>query len=153
MAAIASPPNHDSARIRILSPPDAGPDLLSSQPASVQTGKPPRRPGDHLRAQHPYPRYRPFVPQARRGCASIDREMAERIEIRIEDPGDSAEIEVVELRVTAGDRVRKGSVLLEVATDKANVDIEAPRDGVVEKLMVAKGDVVKVDRVLAVLLS
>jgi pyruvate dehydrogenase E2 component (dihydrolipoyllysine-residue acetyltransferase) len=79
--------------------------------------------------------------------------MAERIEIRIEDPGDSAEIEVVELRVTVGDRVRKGSVLLEVATDKANVEIEAPRDGVVEKLMVARGDVVKVDRVLAVLLS
>ena len=79
--------------------------------------------------------------------------MAERIEIRIEDPGDSAEIEVVELRVTAGDRVRKGSVLLEVATDKANVEIEAPRDGVVEKLMVAKGDVVKVDRILAVLLA
>lgn len=79
--------------------------------------------------------------------------MAERIEIRIEDPGDSAEIEVVELRVTAGDRVRKGSVLLEVATDKANVEIEAPRDAVVEKLMVAKGDVVKVDRILAVLLA
>jgi pyruvate/2-oxoglutarate dehydrogenase complex dihydrolipoamide acyltransferase (E2) component len=79
--------------------------------------------------------------------------MAERIDIRIEDPGDSAEIEVVELRVTAGDRVTKGSVLLEVATDKANVEIEAPRDGVVEKLMVAKGDIVKVDRILAVLLS
>jgi pyruvate/2-oxoglutarate dehydrogenase complex dihydrolipoamide acyltransferase (E2) component len=93
------------------------------------------------------------LPQTPRGCASIDREMAERIEIRIEDPGDSAEIEVVELRVTVGDRVRKGSVLLEVATDKANVEIEAPRDGVVEKLMVARGDVVKVDRVLAVMLS
>jgi hypothetical protein len=38
--------------------------------------------------------------------------MAERIDIRIEDPGDSAEIEVIELRVAAGDRVRKGSVLL-----------------------------------------
>jgi pyruvate dehydrogenase E2 component (dihydrolipoamide acetyltransferase) len=77
--------------------------------------------------------------------------MAERIDIRIEDPGDSAQIEVIELRATAGDRVKKGSVLLEVATDKANVEIEAPADGVVEKLMVAKGDVVKVDRILAVL--
>jgi pyruvate/2-oxoglutarate dehydrogenase complex dihydrolipoamide acyltransferase (E2) component len=79
--------------------------------------------------------------------------MSERIDIRIDDPGDSAEIEVIELRVGAGDRVTKGSVLLEVATDKANVEIEAPADGVVEKLMVAKGDVVKVDRILAVLLS
>ena len=48
---------------------------------------------------------------------------------------------------------RSGAVLLEVATDKANVEIEAPADGVVEKLMVAKGDVVKVDRILAVLLA
>ena len=44
-------------------------------------------------------------------------------------------------------------MLLEVATDKANVEIEAPADGVVEKLMVAKGDVVKVDRILAVLIA
>jgi pyruvate/2-oxoglutarate dehydrogenase complex dihydrolipoamide acyltransferase (E2) component len=79
--------------------------------------------------------------------------MAERIEIRIEDPGDSAEIEVLALLVAAGDRVKKGGVLLEVATDKANVEIEAPADGIVEKLLVAKGDVVKVDRVLAVMLA
>jgi hypothetical protein len=37
--------------------------------------------------------------------------MAERIDIRIEDPGDSAEIEVIGLRVAAGDRVKKGSVV------------------------------------------
>jgi pyruvate/2-oxoglutarate dehydrogenase complex dihydrolipoamide acyltransferase (E2) component len=77
--------------------------------------------------------------------------MAERIDIRIENPGDSAEIEVIELRAAAGDRVKKGSVLLEVATDKANVEIVAPADGVVETLMVAKGDIVKVARILAVL--
>jgi pyruvate/2-oxoglutarate dehydrogenase complex dihydrolipoamide acyltransferase (E2) component len=77
--------------------------------------------------------------------------MGERIDIRIEDPGDSAQIEVIELRAAAGDRVKKGGVLLEVATDKANVEIEAPADGVVEKLMVSKGDVVNVDRILAVL--
>lgn len=77
--------------------------------------------------------------------------MSERIDIRIDDPGDSSQIEVLELMAAAGDRVKKGSVLLEVATDKANVEIEAPADGVLEKLLVAKGDVVKVHRVLAVL--
>jgi pyruvate/2-oxoglutarate dehydrogenase complex dihydrolipoamide acyltransferase (E2) component len=77
--------------------------------------------------------------------------MSERIDIRIEDAGDSERIEVLELMAAAGDRVKKGAVLLEVATDKANVEIEAPADGVVETLMVAKGDVVKVDRILAVL--
>jgi pyruvate/2-oxoglutarate dehydrogenase complex dihydrolipoamide acyltransferase (E2) component len=78
-------------------------------------------------------------------------EMTERIDIRIEDAGDSDRIEVLELMAAAGDRVKKGAVLLEVATDKANVEIQAPADGVVEKLLVAKGDVVKIDRILAVL--
>jgi pyruvate/2-oxoglutarate dehydrogenase complex dihydrolipoamide acyltransferase (E2) component len=77
--------------------------------------------------------------------------VSEHIDIRIDDAGDSERIEVLELMAAAGDRVKKGSVLLEVATDKANVEIEAPADGVVEKLMVAKGDVVRVDRILAVL--
>jgi pyruvate/2-oxoglutarate dehydrogenase complex dihydrolipoamide acyltransferase (E2) component len=77
--------------------------------------------------------------------------VGQRIDIRIEDAGDSDRIEVLELLAAAGDRVKKGSVLLEVATDKANVEIESPADGVVEKLMVSKGDVVKVDRILAVL--
>lgn len=77
--------------------------------------------------------------------------MSERIDIRIEDAGDSDRLEVLELKAAAGDRVKKGAVLLEVATDKANVDIEAPADGTVEKLMVAKGDIVRPDRILAVL--
>jgi pyruvate/2-oxoglutarate dehydrogenase complex dihydrolipoamide acyltransferase (E2) component len=75
----------------------------------------------------------------------------EKIEIKIEDPGDSTELEVIALMVAAGDRVTKGTVLLEVATDKANVEIEAPADGTVAKLLVAKGDVVRADRTLAVL--
>jgi pyruvate dehydrogenase E2 component (dihydrolipoamide acetyltransferase) len=75
----------------------------------------------------------------------------ERIEIKIEDPGDSTEVEVIALMVAAGDAVTKGTVLLEVATDKANVEIEAPADGTVTKLMVAEGDVVPADRTLMVL--
>jgi pyruvate/2-oxoglutarate dehydrogenase complex dihydrolipoamide acyltransferase (E2) component len=47
--------------------------------------------------------------------------------------------------------VAKGDVLLEVATDKANMDIVAPEAGVVEELNVAEGDIIPVDQVLAVL--
>jgi len=75
----------------------------------------------------------------------------ERIEIKIEDPGDSTEVEVIALMVAVGDAVTKGTVLIEVATDKANVEIEAPADGTVARLLVAKGDVVHADRTLLVL--
>jgi pyruvate/2-oxoglutarate dehydrogenase complex dihydrolipoamide acyltransferase (E2) component len=77
--------------------------------------------------------------------------MADRIEIRIEDPGDTVEVEVVELSVAQGATVSKGDVLLEVATDKANMDIVAPEDGVVAELNVAEGDIIPVDQILAVI--
>jgi pyruvate/2-oxoglutarate dehydrogenase complex dihydrolipoamide acyltransferase (E2) component len=75
----------------------------------------------------------------------------ERLEIRVEDPGDVEEVEVVEVKVAVGDSVAKGDVLLEIATDKANMDIEAPEDGVVEELPVAEGDIISPKVVLAVL--
>jgi pyruvate/2-oxoglutarate dehydrogenase complex dihydrolipoamide acyltransferase (E2) component len=77
--------------------------------------------------------------------------MAERIEIKIEDPGDTVEVEVVELSVSQGQSVSQGDVLLEVATDKANMDIVAPADGVVAELNVAEGDIIPVDQILAVI--
>jgi pyruvate/2-oxoglutarate dehydrogenase complex dihydrolipoamide acyltransferase (E2) component len=77
--------------------------------------------------------------------------MAERIEIKIEDPGDTVEVEVVELSVAQGATVAQGDVLLEVATDKANMDIVAPADGVVAELNVAEGDIIPVDQILAVI--
>jgi pyruvate/2-oxoglutarate dehydrogenase complex dihydrolipoamide acyltransferase (E2) component len=77
--------------------------------------------------------------------------MADRIEIKIEDPGDTVEVEVVELSVAQGATVSEGDVLLEVATDKANMDIVAPAAGVVAELNVAEGDIIPVDQILAVI--
>ena len=78
--------------------------------------------------------------------------MSEALEIKIEDAGDADDVEVISVSVSAGDTVSAGVVLLEVATDKANVDIEAPANGVIRSI-VAEGDVVAVDAVLAVLRS
>jgi len=73
------------------------------------------------------------------------------IEVRIEDPGDTVEVEVIALMVSVGDSVTEGAALMEVATDKANTEIEAPADGVVEAIHVEEGDIIEVDRVLVVL--
>jgi pyruvate/2-oxoglutarate dehydrogenase complex dihydrolipoamide acyltransferase (E2) component len=75
----------------------------------------------------------------------------ELIEVKIEDPGDTVEVEVIALLVAVGDSVTKGTALMEVATDKANTDIESPADGVIEALHVAEGDIIEVDKILAVL--
>jgi pyruvate dehydrogenase E2 component (dihydrolipoamide acetyltransferase) len=77
--------------------------------------------------------------------------MSSLIEITLPDPGDTTEIEVLSVSVAAGDTVTAGTALMEIATDKANADIEAPADGVIESVGVAEGDIIEVDKVLAIL--
>lgn len=52
-----------------------------------------------------------------------------------------------------GEQVVKGEPLLEVETDKASVEIEAPADGVLARVSVAAGDDVPVGRVIAAILA
>jgi pyruvate dehydrogenase E2 component (dihydrolipoamide acetyltransferase) len=55
---------------------------------------------------------------------------------------------VIALHVGVGDRVAKGDPLVEVETDKAVSDVEAPQDGVVVGLEVEVGDTVPVGATL-----
>lgn len=47
-------------------------------------------------------------------------------------------------RVQAGDRIEKDQPLVEIMTDKADSEVPSPLAGVVVKLLVAEGDVIKV---------
>jgi pyruvate/2-oxoglutarate dehydrogenase complex dihydrolipoamide acyltransferase (E2) component len=77
--------------------------------------------------------------------------MSDRIEIVIEDPGNTEEVEVVAIEVAVGDAVSAGQALLEVATDKANMEMESPAAGTVAEILVSEGDIVPVTQVLMVL--
>jgi pyruvate dehydrogenase E2 component (dihydrolipoamide acetyltransferase) len=58
------------------------------------------------------------------------------------------EAEVIEWRVREGERVEADQVLVELMTDKANIEIPSPVAGVVHRLGFAKGDIVPVGAVL-----
>lgn len=60
--------------------------------------------------------------------------------------------EIVRWLVNEGDRVRSGDPLCEVTTDKVNMEVEAPEDGVVHQLLYKAGDVVPVTEVICYLL-
>jgi pyruvate/2-oxoglutarate dehydrogenase complex dihydrolipoamide acyltransferase (E2) component len=77
--------------------------------------------------------------------------VSDRIEIRIEDPGNTEEVEVVAIEVAVGDTVEAGQALLEVATDKANMEMEAPAAGTVAEILVEEGAIVPVTEILMVL--
>jgi pyruvate/2-oxoglutarate dehydrogenase complex dihydrolipoamide acyltransferase (E2) component len=50
-----------------------------------------------------------------------------------------------------GDRVEAGEPLVEVETDKATEEVEAPVSGTIADILAEEGDEVKVDMVLAII--
>jgi pyruvate dehydrogenase E2 component (dihydrolipoamide acetyltransferase) len=70
-------------------------------------------------------------------------------EFKMPDLGEGIhEGEILKIFVSEGDQVNEGDSLLEVETDKAAVEIPSPFTGVVEKILVKTGDLVKVGEVL-----
>ena len=56
--------------------------------------------------------------------------------------------EILSVRVSVGDEVKEGDIIMEVETDKAAVEIPSPYTGTVEEVLVKPGDTVKVGDVL-----
>jgi 2-oxoglutarate dehydrogenase E2 component (dihydrolipoamide succinyltransferase) len=67
------------------------------------------------------------------------------------DEGD--EVRILRWLKEKGAQVQKGEALLEVETDKVNVEIESPADGLLGQINAAEGDFVKFGAVVAVIES
>ena len=64
---------------------------------------------------------------------------------------ESDEVRVLRWIKNQGDKVRKGEALLEVETDKVNVEIEAPDNGELLEISAREGDFIKFGAVVAVI--
>src|SRR5713226_2452800 len=74
------------------------------------------------------------------------------MEFKLPDVGEGiAEGEVVKWFVKEGDAVKEDEPLVEVMTDKVNVQIPSPRTGRVSRLMAREGDIVKVGQTLLII--
>ena len=74
------------------------------------------------------------------------------IELKLPDVGEGiAEGEVVRWLVAEGARVKEDDPLVEILTDKANVEIPSPVTGTVAKIVAAPGQVVKVGETIALI--
>ncbi len=72
------------------------------------------------------------------------------IDVTLPDMGESVtEGTIVEFRVKAGDFVNEGDTIVEVTTDKVDVEVPAPASGTVTQLNVKDGDTVAVGARLA----
>lgn len=66
--------------------------------------------------------------------------MAKEEDILLPDIGDFDAVEVIEIAVNPGDIIAEEDILLTLESDKATMDIPAPRAGEVKQLMVSVGD-------------
>jgi len=70
---------------------------------------------------------------------------------RLGSSDESDEVRILRWIKTAGAAVKKGEALLEVETDKVNVEIEAPADGTLSGVSAKEGDFVKFGAAVAVI--
>ena len=60
--------------------------------------------------------------------------------INVPDLSGATDVDVVEVFVSAGDSVAEGDSLIALETDKASMEIEADKAGVIEKVLINEGD-------------
>jgi pyruvate dehydrogenase E2 component (dihydrolipoamide acetyltransferase) len=60
--------------------------------------------------------------------------------IAVPNIGDSRDVDVVEVLVKVGDRVEREQTLIVLESEKASMDVPAPRAGVVKELLIKQGD-------------
>ena len=70
---------------------------------------------------------------------------------RLGSSDESDEVRILRWLKDSGDRVKKGEGLLEVETDKVNVEIEAPDEGLLREVKAQAGDTVKFGAVVAII--
>jgi pyruvate dehydrogenase E2 component (dihydrolipoamide acetyltransferase) len=74
------------------------------------------------------------------------------IEIKLPELGENlAGGDVLDIKVAAGDTVTAGQTLMEVEAEKSTVEVPAPSAGKIAKLMVTKGQAIKVGQILFLL--
>ena len=61
--------------------------------------------------------------------------------------------ELINFHVAVGDQVKSGDVLFEVMTDKIDMEVEAPADGVIDSLVAEPGAVVEIGKPVLIMLT
>jgi pyruvate dehydrogenase E2 component (dihydrolipoamide acetyltransferase) len=77
--------------------------------------------------------------------------MAQKLDFLLPDIGDFAEVDVVEVLVSAGDRVTENQALIVLESEKASMEVPSPAAGVIEDLRVRAGDKVSAGALIAVI--
>ncbi|MEE3279667.1 MAG: biotin/lipoyl-containing protein, partial [Pseudomonadota bacterium] len=73
------------------------------------------------------------------------------VEVKIPDVGDAEEVEVIEICVSAGDKILSGAVLIVIESEKASMELPTELAGKVMGISLTVGDIVNEGDVVATL--
>jgi pyruvate/2-oxoglutarate dehydrogenase complex dihydrolipoamide acyltransferase (E2) component len=68
---------------------------------------------------------------------------------RLGSSDESDEVRILRWLKKQGDKVHKGEAIVEVETDKVNVEVEAPEDGLLSHIYAEEGEFIKFGAVVA----
>ncbi|TGM74177.1 hypothetical protein EHR01_11760 [Leptospira mtsangambouensis] len=71
--------------------------------------------------------------------------------LKTPDLGDTEKIELVRWLRKVGDSVSKGDEMIELVTDKAAFPVESPYSGILKKIIMEEGSVVKKGDILGIM--
>ncbi|MCW7487280.1 biotin/lipoyl-containing protein [Leptospira meyeri] len=71
--------------------------------------------------------------------------------LKTPDLGDTEKIELVRWLRSVGDSVSKGDEMIELVTDKAAFPVESPYSGILKKIIMEEGSVVKKGDILGIM--
>ncbi|WP_371195143.1 dihydrolipoyllysine-residue acetyltransferase [Glaciecola sp. SC05] len=91
-------------------------------------------------APAPAPKAQESAPVQQAPAASATSGGTEIIEVTVPDIGDAADVEIIEVLVSEGDTVAEEDGLITLETDKATMDVPAPKAGKIVSLKVKTGD-------------
>jgi pyruvate/2-oxoglutarate dehydrogenase complex dihydrolipoamide acyltransferase (E2) component len=77
--------------------------------------------------------------------------LSKTIEIKVPDIGDFSDVPVIEVLVSAGDRVKAEDGLITLESDKATMEVPSPEDGVITEVRLQVDDTVSEGDVVAIL--
>ncbi len=77
--------------------------------------------------------------------------MGELVEIKVPDIGDFTDVPIIDVMVKAGDRIGVEDALVTLESDKAIMDVPAPRAGVIKEVKVKVGDKVSEGTLIVVI--
>ncbi|WMS88653.1 dihydrolipoyllysine-residue acetyltransferase [Pleionea litopenaei] len=66
--------------------------------------------------------------------------MANLVEVKVPDIGDSADVDVIEVLVSVGDQIAKDDPLITLETDKATMEVPSSEAGIVKEIKLSVGD-------------